>query len=167
MATLTQADLVSKRDASGDDVRSHESLSTESYSLRMEFHRQSELFDLLDRLQSARLDDQRCELPSSSSAAAASSNGGLASQVNSNRQLASKQMLQRMLKHPPPYPMVALVHQGAHWVEPSEDGGRSSRPVSRVTCGPTMEEDTAKMYRVHFCGFEHFNFCASDPTIGQ
>ena len=138
----------------------------------MEFHprsTQSELFELLDRLQSARLNDQRCELPSMLSP--------MLSTQSDSRQTASKQMLQRILKHPPPYPMVALTNQSAYWTEPSgenKDGVNGGPPIKRpppssqqplVTCGPTHEEDSAKMYRLHFCGFEHYNFCATTGDV--
>ena len=140
----------------------------------MDFHPRStqspsELFELLDRLQSSRLNDQRCELPSVLSPM-------LSNKQSDSRQQASKQMLQRILKHPPPYPTVALSNQSAYWVEPNQDkgdgggGGGVKQPL--VTCGPTHEEDSAKMYRLHFCGYEHYNFCASltdqtpDPSSG-
>ena len=66
---------------------------------------QSELFDLLDRLQSARLDDQRCELPnfnngSGKNSSQNSQGGGAGSNNSDSRQSASKLMLQRILKHP-------------------------------------------------------------------
>ena len=128
----------------------------------MEFHprsTQSELFELLDRLQSARLDDQRCELPSSGKR--------MLSSQSDSRQNSSKQMLQRILKHPPPYPMVALTNQCAYWTEPNSEHNSCAVTQPLVTCGPTHEEDSAKMYRLHFCGYEHYNFCAnitSDTT---
>ena len=75
---------------------------------------QSELFDLLDRLQSARLDDQRCELPNFNIKTSQQT-------ISDSRQTASKQMLQRILKHPPPYPTVALVNQGSHWIDPNSE----------------------------------------------
>ena len=124
----------------------------------MEFHprsTQSELFELLDRLQSARLDDQRCELPTSGK-----QTGGKIRESDS-RQNSSKQMLQRILKHPPPYPMVALTNQCAYWTEPNSEHSNSVTQPPLVTCGPTHEEDSAKMYRLHFCGYEHYNFCAN------
>ena len=133
----------------------------------MEFHSrstQSELFELLDRLQSARLDDQRCELP------AASSGKRMLSSQSDSRQNSSKQMLQRILKHPPPYPMVALTNQCAYWSEPNSEHNSCAITQPLVTCGPTHEEDSAKMYRLHFCGYEHYNFCAnitSDSTTNN
>ena len=122
------------------------------------YQRQSELFELLDRLQSSRLNDQRCELPSNFSQKVNPSHGSSSSSSDS-RQMASKQMLQRILKHPPPYPMVALIHQGSHWIEPNSD--------LSLKC-PRFEdaENEAKLYRLHFSGYEHFNFCASDPESG-
>ena len=130
----------------------------------MEYHRspQSELFDLLDRLQSARLDDQRCELPSAFNYPSHT--------VSDSRQTSSKDMLQRILKHPPPYPMIALVKQASYWTEthenPQPHHSRHRTRDSRlmINGGPTLDEDSARLYRVHFAGFEHFNFCASDEN---
>ena len=120
------------------------------------YQRQSELFELLDRLQSSRLNDQRCELPSNFKNG--SNSGTNTSQSNSDsRQMASKQMLQRILKHPPPYPMVALIHQGSHWIEPDH---KTKLTLSRFEDA----ENEAKLYRLHFAGYEHFNFCASDEN---
>ena len=117
---------------------------------------QSELFDLLDRLQGSRLNDQRCELPpihvKKNQTSPSLSSDSL------SRQTASKQMLQRILKHPPPYPMVALINQASHWIEPSEDVKIKASDKLEV------DSDCAKMYREHCSGFEHFNFCASDEN---
>ena len=121
------------------------------------YQRQSELFELLDRLQSSRLNDQRCELPSNFKTV---SNGTTSQSSSDSRQMASKQMLQRILKHPPPYPMVALIHQGSHWIEP--DSHKTTFKCPRFEDA----ENEAKLYRLHFSGYEHFNFCASDPENG-
>ena len=126
---------------------------------------QSELFDLLDRLQSARLDDQRCELPNFNIKTSQN-------QTNSDsRQTASKQMLQRILKHPPPYPTVALVNQGSHWIEPNSEVLKkvisSCQHQSTRRQNEGSAEDSARLYRLHFAGYEHFNFAASDIETGQ
>ena len=139
---------------------------------------QSELFDLLDRLQSARLDDQRCELPnfnngSGKNSSQNSQGGGAGSNNSDSRQSASKLMLQRILKHPPPYPTVALVNQGSHWIEPNVDptAVNSNKPNQlKVMCRNSARvdsaEESARLYRVHFAGYEHFNFCANDIERG-
>lgn len=155
----------------------------------MEYHPQrsttnhSDLFELLDRLQSSRLNDQRCELPSvltgasnkvlqqqtnsssslsssswNNSSTSSSSHGAQKTSSSPDGQFATRQMLQRILKHPPPYPMVALTLPGTYWIEPSEDPNRRHHQV-RINCMPDNEEESAKMYRVHFSGFEHYNFC--------
>ena len=135
------------------------------------YQRQSELFELLDRLQSSRLNDQRCELPSnfktSSVNNGGSSQSGSSLSSSDSRQMASKQMLQRILKHPPPYPMVALIHQGSHWIEPDHHKNSHAQSSLGSKC-PRFEdaENEAKLYRLHFSGYEHFNFCASDPENG-
>lgn len=117
---------------------------------------QSELFELLDRLQSSRLDDQRCELPHLKQTSQSPS-------ISDSRQVNSKQMLQRILKHPPPYPMVALINQSSHWIQPCSKGEQDQRKILSLR----QDQEQDKMYRNHFSGYEHFNFCASDPENGQ
>ena len=116
----------------------------------MEFHprsTQSELFELLDRLQSARLDDQRCELPSSGKR--------MLSSQSDSRQNSSKQMLQRILKHPPPYPMIAVPPNGGYWLEvPAE----SKRLHKRLWISKDECDKTTKAYADKFKGHEHQNY---------
>ena len=61
------------------------------------------LIELLSRLQSARLDDQRCTMPTTMT------NGSQGAWP------ASRQRLEEILRTSPPYPIVSLPPQGGFW----------------------------------------------------
>ena len=108
------------------------------------------LIELLSRLQSARLDDQRCTMPTTMT------NGSQGAWP------ASRQRLEEILRTSPPYPIVSLPPQGGFWSDPS-DGS----PVQRVPSESVMEaEQTCSTYRAHFLQSEHFNFCGLDEVAG-
>ncbi|TRY67738.1 hypothetical protein TCAL_06421 [Tigriopus californicus] len=146
----------------------------------------SELFELIDRLQSSRLDDQRCCMPPLP-ANGVGSDGHmlLAGQFkgpteNGSRNPTSKILLSEILKQPPPYPMVVLPKSGGYWVDPPSQAEAFARATSalsapsgdiyaRVT--PKVDvvfetDETARNYRAHFLGYEHYNFCAIDDNFG-
>ena len=87
------------------------------------------------------------------------------------------------LQEPPPHPMVVLPALGGWWVDPwprelsrttSAPSGYKelSRARSRrleLTCDLESSfeaEQTARSYRTHFLGYEHYNFCAVDENLG-
>ena len=106
------------------------------------------LIELLSRLQSARLDDQRCTMPTM----ATSSQGAWP---------PSRQRLEEILRTSPPYPIVSLPPQGGFWSDPA-----SGEP-QRVPSEPVVEaEETCRTYRAHFLQSEHFNFCGLDEVAG-
>ena len=94
----------------------------------------TDMFDLLNNLQSARLNDQRSNMP----------------KQNIN-------WLQDVLRHPPPYPMIAVPPAGGFWLEDSK----------RLSPNWTSKEEVdkvAKAYRTHFKGQEHMNYYGVDST---
>jgi RAP1 GTPase activating protein 1 len=74
-----------------------------------------DLFELLSRLQSSRLDDQRCSMPAP----------GLTSPSSSSSPATpwspSRHRLETMLRSPPPYPMVVLPAEGGFWCRPTPE----------------------------------------------
>ena len=106
------------------------------------------LLELLTRLQSARLDDQRCTMPT----VIASSQGVWP---------PSRHRLEEILRSSPPYPMVSLPPQGGFWCDPADKNSE------RVPSEPVAEaEETCRTYRLHFLQSEHFNFCGLDEVAG-
>ncbi len=98
----------------------------------------TDMFDLLNNLQSARLNDQRSNMP----------------KQNIN-------WLQDVLRHPPPYPMIAVPPAGGFWLE---DSGK--RLISQSVNWTSKDEvdKVAKAYRTHFKGQEHMNYYGVDST---
>ena len=105
----------------------------------------NDMFDLLNDLQSARLNDQRSNMPRSSQ-----------SQISESPM--ANPWLQDVLRHPPPYPMIAVPPNGGYWLE---DKCRSDPRtwVSKDEC-----EKAAKAFRNHFKGREHQNYYGLDST---
>lgn len=118
----------------------------------------SELFELLDRLQSSRLDDQRCEMPQQPSQARKPSSS------------PSRARLEAELAKPGPHPQV-VAEGGGYWVDPSPDqdiGGLEEPhhdPGSKVEAKFEID-DSARSYRAHFLGYDHQNFTAVDDEFG-
>ena len=165
--------------------------SSSSLSAKDRVTTKSELFDLINRLQSARLDDQRCLMPSALTAkgsGSASASGGAApphpslsssplSAAPPRSNPASKQLLREALQHPPPYPMVVLPRTGGYWLDPAQPdggeagggggGGGSRRKQPRASGQAKFEtDDSVRGYRAHFLGYEHYNFVAIDDELG-
>eukprot|EP00095_Tigriopus_kingsejongensis_P011552 maker-scaffold33_size549341-snap-gene-4.30 protein:Tk11552 transcript:maker-scaffold33_size549341-snap-gene-4.30-mRNA-1 annotation:"hypothetical protein TcasGA2_TC006305" len=142
----------------------------------------SELFELIDRLQSSRLDDQRCcmpPLPSSSESGHILAGPFRGSGPKGARNPTSKILLSEILKQPPPYPMVVLPKSGGYWVDPSLQSEaftqhrHANSPSEEIYACVTPKVDvlfetdeTARGYRAHFLGYEHYNFCAIDDNFG-
>ncbi|XP_035705517.1 rap1 GTPase-activating protein 1 isoform X3 [Folsomia candida] len=140
----------------------------------------SDLFEMLERLQNSRLDDQRCVLPSyftqssredGSKSPASNMTSSTGSALSSPP--PSKELLEEVLSRPGPYPMVVLPRRGGYWVEgagsesPPEFSSLSNNCNTGTMPKPKIDQDeTALAYRKYFLGKEHYNFCASDEKLG-
>jgi len=115
-----------------------------------------DLFELLNRLQSNRLDDQRCTMPGPGSTLPAWS--------------PSRQRLESVLRSSPPYPMVVLPPEGGFWVDPSSSHDSSFDSDGNPMIGEGLvgehEDAPCRTYRAHFLQSEHFNFCGLEENVG-
>jgi len=115
-----------------------------------------DLFDLLNRLQGSRLNDQRCIMPGGSSAP----------------WTPSRHRLESILRGSPPHPMVALPPEGGFWCDPSDQHSHDNsfdsegNPVISDSAMGELDESPCRTYRAHFLQSEHFNFCGLDDLIG-
>ena len=154
-----------------------------------------ELIELLQRLQSSRLDDQRCSLPGTLSErltvpVQAQGNNGMSNENDKSSQklINCEEMLNRVLKggqgRGQVIPLIAILNKEDFWIE--EQGSNSTRGsstgikwgdatvipssslsssssidsgLSRVTTDENLSENVGEIYREHFVGSEHFNFC--------
>ena len=101
-----------------------------------------DFFDLLNKVQGSRLDDQRCSMPS----------------VRPHLWTPSHRRLENILRGAGPYPQVSLPPGGGYWCE--------DQPVISDNAMSDLDESPSRMYRAHFIQSEHFNFCGQDDTLG-
>ncbi|CAH1774914.1 unnamed protein product [Owenia fusiformis] len=128
-----------------------------------------DLFEMLEKLQGKRIDDQRCDMPSLNSA--------------STLQRPEKKPLfasvQEVLRGAQPYPMVIKPPNGGYWIDGDTQnqidaegnklpGSESPSPNTPSTPSSYKFEgdNTAKRYRDHFLQKEHFNFYGQDDQVG-
>ncbi len=131
----------------------------------------ADLFDLLDKLQGSRLDEQRCSMP----AASQQQQQEEQQQDDDDECLSSTDLLHSTLKSGPPYPMIVLPRTGGFWMDPQdredEQGNGELSVGDEEGPGdmgkPKFEmDDTTRCYRAHFLGYEHYNFHAVDNDLG-
>jgi len=119
-------------------------------------HRQEpDIFELLNKLQGERLNDQRCMMPGSQQAP----------------WTPSRHRLEAVLRGSPPYPMVSLPLEGGFWTDPSNGHQHHQDPVNNSSSdtaaaaplaaihGNDSDDNPCRTYRAHFLQSEHFNFC--------
>ncbi|XP_063244415.1 rap1 GTPase-activating protein 1 isoform X9 [Bacillus rossius redtenbacheri] len=135
---------------------------------------QDQLFELLARVQSSRLDDQRCELPANlqqgSREERRSTPPPPAPAPPSNPTSGgSRRLLEEALRRPPPYPMIVLPQGGGYWLDgrDQDDCPGDPQPLPHGAWRAKIEtDDTAKCFRRFFVGREHLNFVAQDEAGG-
>ena len=107
--------------------------------------REPDIFELLNKLQSNRLNDQRCNMPG-----------------NNQPWTPSRHRLESLLRGSPPYPMVSLPPEGGFWCD------TEGNPVmsEQVSGSGDHEESPCRTFRAHFLQSEHFTFCGEDEVQG-
>ena len=91
----------------------------------------SELFELLDRLQSSRLDDQRCEMPSMSLPRQKTQGATSGVSTHNERHGPCRHRLEQVLAAASPYPQV-VVEGSSYWVDPSDQDTLNSIPWKAI-----------------------------------
>lgn len=127
----------------------------------------SELFELLDRLQSSRLDDQRCEMPSIPQKQFHFQESIQQSQICSSFN-PSRNRLEKVLSQPGPWPQI-VVEGSSYWMDPTyeqEEEFCTDRNQTSLFEAKFEIDDSARSYRAHFLGYDHQNFTAVDNEYG-
>jgi len=170
---LQQRKVKKMSDANGSVKSGGETKSEDEQLEELDF------LEMLGRLQSSRLDDQRSILPvarpiskseviEEDTAPATMS----ASHDSHNDDESVVEPIQQVLALGPPYPLVVLPVEGDYWMEGTnhiERRDRHSRPITPnfdlSKC--VVESDyTSTIYRENFLGREHLNYAAADNRFG-
>ncbi|XP_072183527.1 rap1 GTPase-activating protein 1-like isoform X3 [Excalfactoria chinensis] len=114
-----------------------------------------DLFEMIEKMQGSRLDEQRCSLPAP---------------LKTEEEYIPYPSIHEVLQKGWPYPLIILPQFGGYWIEGTSHN-LSSPTLSDVpfpwSVKVKLESDpTAKLYRKHFLGKEHQNFYSSDVSLG-
>ncbi|KAL9867192.1 rap1 GTPase-activating protein 1-like isoform 8-T9 [Geothlypis trichas] len=116
-----------------------------------------DLFEMIEKMQGSRLDEQRCSLPAP---------------LKTEEEYIPYPSIHEVLQKGWPYPLIILPQFGGYWIEGTSHNLSSLSPtLSDVPFSWSgkvkLESDpTAKLYRKHFLGKEHQNFYSSDLSLG-
>ncbi|XP_023715903.1 rap1 GTPase-activating protein 1 isoform X4 [Cryptotermes secundus] len=128
-----------------------------------------DLFELLERVQSSRLDDQRCVLPPYFTQASRDDSRPAVSATPPSG--GSQRLLEETLQKSAPYPMILLPPGGGYWLDGQDHecpfDPRGNPILPHTTWHAKFEtDDTAKCYRRFFIGREHLNLIGTDENLG-
>ncbi|XP_052649911.1 rap1 GTPase-activating protein 1-like isoform X13 [Harpia harpyja] len=116
-----------------------------------------DLFEMIEKMQGSRLDEQRCSLPAP---------------LKTEEEYIPYPSIHEVLQKGWPYPLIILPQFGGYWIEGTSHNPSSLSPTLSDVPFPwsgkvKLESDpTAKLYRKHFLGKEHQNFYSSDMSLG-
>ncbi|XP_076202621.1 rap1 GTPase-activating protein 1-like isoform X5 [Aptenodytes patagonicus] len=116
-----------------------------------------DLFEMIEKMQGSRLDEQRCSLPAP---------------LKTEEEYIPYPSIHEVLQKGWPYPLIILPQFGGYWIEGTSHNLSSLSPTLPDVPFPwsgkvKLESDpTAKLYRKHFLGKEHQNFYSSDMSLG-
>ncbi|XP_059396423.1 rap1 GTPase-activating protein 1-like isoform X16 [Carassius carassius] len=120
------------------------------------FLKTPDLFEMIEKMQSNRMDEQRCTLPPP---------------LKTEEDYIPYPSVHEVLGRKSPFPLILLPQFGGYWIEGTNhelsngtDLDQLLSPNSRfkLECNTT-----AKIYRKHFLGKEHFNYYTVDSALGH
>ncbi|XP_051735440.1 rap1 GTPase-activating protein 1 isoform X13 [Ctenopharyngodon idella] len=120
------------------------------------FLKTTDLFEMIEKMQSNRMDEQRCTLPPP---------------LKTEEDYIPYPSVHEVLGRKSPFPLILLPQFGGYWIEGTNhelsngiDPEQLLSPTSRfkLECNTT-----AKIYRKHFLGKEHFNYYTVDSALGH
>ncbi|XP_050967387.1 rap1 GTPase-activating protein 1 isoform X10 [Labeo rohita] len=117
----------------------------------------SDIFAMIERMQSSRMDEQRCTLPPP---------------LKTEEDYIPYPSVHEVLGRTGPLPLILLPQFGGYWIEgTNHDLGSSSTPEEPPPCPASQVKletnSIAKIYRKHFLGKEHFNYYSVDSALGH
>ncbi|XP_042582392.1 rap1 GTPase-activating protein 1-like isoform X9 [Cyprinus carpio] len=112
---------------------------------------------MIERMQSSRMDEQRCTLPPP---------------LKTEEDYIPYPSVHEVLGRTGPLPLILLPQFGGYWIEgTNHDLGSSSTSEEPPPCPASQVKletnSIAKIYRKHFLGKEHFNYYSVDSALGH
>ncbi|KAG1963107.1 rap1 GTPase-activating protein [Pimephales promelas] len=124
---------------------------------RRRFSDTSDIFAMIERMQSSRMEEQRCSLPPP---------------LKTEEDYIPYPSVHEVLGRTGSLPLILLPQFGGYWIEgTNHDLGSSSSPEEPPPCPASQDKletnSIAKIYRKHFLGKEHFNYYSVDSALGH
>ncbi|XP_068452934.1 rap1 GTPase-activating protein 1 isoform X8 [Clinocottus analis] len=122
------------------------------------FHKTPDLFEMLERIQGKRMDEQRCTFPPP---------------LKTEEDYIPYPSVHEVLGRTSPFPLILLPQFGGYWIEginhEMSSTAETERPQPQSPNTRTKLEcnTTATLFRKHFLGKEHFNYYSVDAALGQ
>ncbi|XP_041800894.1 rap1 GTPase-activating protein 1 isoform X8 [Chelmon rostratus] len=122
------------------------------------FHKTTDLFEMIERMQGNRMDEQRCTFPPP---------------LKTEEDYIPYPSVHEVLGRKSPFPLILLPQFGGYWIEGTNHelsdkvDTEQLQPLSPNTRTKLECNTTATIYRKHFLGKEHFNYYSVDSALGH
>ncbi|NP_001375215.1 rap1 GTPase-activating protein 1 isoform 35 [Homo sapiens] len=120
------------------------------------YPKNTDLFEMIEKMQGSRMDEQRCSFPPP---------------LKTEEDYIPYPSVHEVLGREGPFPLILLPQFGGYWIEgtnheitsiPETEPLQSPTTKVKLECNPT-----ARIYRKHFLGKEHFNYYSLDAALGH
>ncbi|XP_054857170.1 rap1 GTPase-activating protein 1 isoform X1 [Eublepharis macularius] len=116
----------------------------------------TELFEMIEKMQGSRMDEQRCTFPPP---------------LKTEEDYIPYPSVHEVLGREGPFPLILLPQFGGYWIEGTNHeltGVLETEQLQSPTSRVKLEcNHTATIYRKHFLGKEHFNYYSVDAALGH
>ncbi|XP_038578310.1 rap1 GTPase-activating protein 1-like isoform X11 [Micropterus salmoides] len=159
--TFSKARSIWKQD--GSDPRISATLEPQLFQPTLpyttsQFHKTTDLFEIIERMQGNRMDEQRCTFPPP---------------LKTEEDYIPYPSVHEVLGRKSPFPLILLPQFGGYWIEGTNYelsdtvDTKQLQPLSPNTRTKLECNTTATIYRKHFLGKEHFNYYSVDSALGH
>ncbi|XP_038866988.1 rap1 GTPase-activating protein 1-like isoform X7 [Salvelinus namaycush] len=118
----------------------------------------TDLFEMIEKMQGKRMEEQRCTFPPP---------------LKTEEDYIPYPSVHEVLERKSGFPLILLPQFGGYWIEGNNHELSDStdpdqiQPLSPTTRNKLESNCTAKIYRKHFLGKEHFNYYSVDGALGH
>ncbi|XP_045549154.1 rap1 GTPase-activating protein 1 isoform X14 [Salmo salar] len=122
------------------------------------FLKTPDLFEMIEKMQGKRMEEQRCTFPPP---------------LKTEEDYIPYPSVHEVLERKSGFPLILLPQFGGYWIEGNNHELSDStdpdqiQPLSPTTRNKLESNCTAKIYRKHFLGKEHFNYYSVDGALGH